>query len=298
MHLGRIHADKGSELAIIRDSEVLPIDANYIELTNGAGLSSLNHGLEDLLASGQTGKRIIQSVNAAPEPPVRYQLQEVKLLAPFMRPSKIIAIGLNYWDHCREQNVRPPDRPIVFTKFSSAIIGPEGIVCWNPTLTQKVDFEAELAVVIGEKARHVAASEALNYVAGYTCANDVSARDLQFSDKQWVRGKSLDTFAPLGPWMVTADEIPDPNRLAIRSTVNGVVMQDSNTSEMIFDVPTLIAFLSRSFTLLPGDVILTGTPNGVGVFREPPLFLHGGDEITIEIEGIGKLHNRCHEVTR
>ncbi|MBN1933803.1 MAG: fumarylacetoacetate hydrolase family protein, partial [Anaerolineae bacterium] len=155
--------------------------------------------------------------------------------------------------------------------------------------------EAELAVVIGKPARRVSRREALDCVAGYTCCNDVSARDLQFGDGQWVRGKSLDTFCPLGPWLVTADEIPDPQKLAIKSTLNGQTMQNSNTLEMIFDVATLIEFASQAFTLLPGDVIATGTPDGVGVFRKPPLFMKHGDTITIEIEKIGQLTNTCVE---
>jgi 2-keto-4-pentenoate hydratase/2-oxohepta-3-ene-1,7-dioic acid hydratase in catechol pathway len=156
-----------------------------------------------------------------------------------------------------------------------------------------VDYEAELGVVIGTTARRVSAEGAYAYVAGYTCLNDVSARDLQFGDKQWVRGKSLDTFCPMGPWLVTRDELPDPHTLAIRCSVNGELLQDSNTSELIFGVPELVSFLSHAFTLLPGDVIATGTPSGVGVFRKPPRFLKDGDAVVVEIEGIGRLENSC-----
>jgi 2-keto-4-pentenoate hydratase/2-oxohepta-3-ene-1,7-dioic acid hydratase in catechol pathway len=158
-----------------------------------------------------------------------------------------------------------------------------------------VDYEAELAVVIGRRARQVSADQALDYVAGYMNCNDVSARDLQFGDGQWVRGKSLDTFCPLGPWLVTRDEVPDPHSLSMRCTVNGAVLQDSTTAEMIFRVPELIEFASRAFTLLPGDVIATGTPDGVGVFRSPQVFLKDGDVVTVGIEGLGELTNHCVE---
>jgi len=224
-------------------------------------------------------------------------LGDVTLLAPVPNPSKVIAVGQNYMDHCREQGVEPPTLPIIFTKFSTSIIGPSAEIRWDPELTSSVDYEVELAVVIGRVARRVSAADALDYVAGYTVCNDVSARDLQFGDKQWVRGKSLDTFCPLGPWIVTQDEIADPQNLHVRTTLNGEVMQDSNTREMIFGVQYLVEFASRAFTLLPGDVIITGTPPGVGVFRSPSVFLKDGDEISVEVEGIGKLTNRCVEET-
>lgn len=220
-------------------------------------------------------------------------LADVQLLNPVAQPGKVIAIGQNYWDHCREQNKPAPELPIIFTKFTTALNDPGGTIRWSEELTQKVDFEAELAVVIGKTARHVAEADALDYVFGYTAANDVSARDLQFGDGQWIRGKSLDTFCPMGPFLVTADEIPDPQALAIRATLNGQVMQDSHTGEMIFNVAHLIAFASRAFTLEPGDVILTGTPDGVGVFRDPPALMKDGDTIVVEIEGIGQLENHC-----
>jgi 2-keto-4-pentenoate hydratase/2-oxohepta-3-ene-1,7-dioic acid hydratase in catechol pathway len=183
----------------------------------------------------------------------------------------------------------------MFAKFPTSVIGPGAEIRWDPALTAKVDFEVELAVIMGQTTRRVRASEALDYVAGYTVGNDVSARDLQFSDGQWVRGKSLDTFCPLGPWLVTRDEVPDPHNLALRCLVNGIAYQDSSTAEMIFRVPELIEFASRAFTLLPGDVILTGTPHGVGAFRDPPVLLKDGDVVTVEIDGVGKLTNPCVE---
>ena len=224
-------------------------------------------------------------------------LNQLHLLAPLPRPGKIIGIGLNYMDHCREQNVKIPERPLVFAKFGNAVTGPYESIEWDSALTSQVDYEGELGVVIGKTARWVAEETALDYVFGYTVADDVSARDLQFSDRQWVRSKSLDTFCPFGPSIVTAGEIPNPQRLALRTNVNGKVLQDSNTSEMIFGVRALVAFLSRSFTLEPGDLILTGTPNGVGVFRNPKIFLQDGDLVEVEIEGIGKIANPVSVLT-
>jgi 2-keto-4-pentenoate hydratase/2-oxohepta-3-ene-1,7-dioic acid hydratase in catechol pathway len=222
-----------------------------------------------------------------------HRLESLKLMAPVAKPSKIVAIGLNYRDHAREQGSPIPESPIIFAKFPTSVVGPGDAIVWDPDLTKQVDYEAELAVIIGKKARDVSEEDALSFVGGYTCGNDVSARDLQFGDHQWVRGKSLDTFCPLGPWLITPDEIPDPQALSIRALLNGEVMQDSRTSEMIFGVRELIAFASRAFTLLPGDVIMTGTPHGVGVFRKPPVFLKDGDKIAIEIEKIGHLENVC-----
>jgi 2-keto-4-pentenoate hydratase/2-oxohepta-3-ene-1,7-dioic acid hydratase in catechol pathway len=220
-------------------------------------------------------------------------LEQVTLSAPVNRPGKIIAIGLNYADHAAEGNIEKPKEPLIFAKFSNSIIGPDAEITWSAEITEKVDFEAELAVVIGEEATKCDPDTALKKVFGYTCGNDVSARDLQFGDKQWVRGKSLDSFCPIGPWIVSADEIKEPQALAISSRLNGQIMQESNTANMIFPVAELVSYLSRHFTLEPGDLIMTGTPSGVGVFREPPIFMHDGDLIEIEIEGIGLLQNRC-----
>ncbi len=221
-----------------------------------------------------------------------YPLSEVRLRAPLSRPGKIVAIGQNYMDHCRECNAPIPVRPIVFAKFPSSVIGPEDEIRWRTDLTTQVDWEVELGVVIGAAARRVPEERALDYVLGYTVMNDVSARDLQGGDGQWVRGKSLDTFCPVGPAIVTADEIADPQNLGLRSFVNGRTMQDSNTREMIFGVRYLIAFLSAAFTLCPGDLIATGTPHGVGVGRKPPVFLQDGDLVEVEVDGIGRMRNR------
>jgi 2-keto-4-pentenoate hydratase/2-oxohepta-3-ene-1,7-dioic acid hydratase in catechol pathway len=211
-------------------------------------------------------------------------------LAPVPRPGKLICIGLNYRDHAAESNMAIPERPVVFSKFSTAVIAP-GEPVITPESSQQVDYEAELAVVIGRRAKNVSVSSALDYVLGYTAFNDVSARDFQFADGQWQRGKSCDTFAPMGPTIVTADEIPDPHKLSIKLRLNGNTMQDSNTDQLIFGVPELITFLSETITLEPGDVIATGTPPGVGFARKPPVFLKHGDEMEVEIEKIGILNN-------
>jgi len=209
---------------------------------------------------------------------------------PIDRPQKIICIGLNYRDHAEEQGVALPERPLLFAKWPNTLIGP-GQPIVIPPITHQVDYEAELGVVIGRRLRAVSAENALEAVAGYVCLNDVSARDLQFADKQWVRGKSLDTFCPVGPRLVPASEVPDPQALSIRAILNGQVMQDSSTANMVFGVAELIAFISQAITLEPGDLIATGTPAGVGVFRDPPVLLKPGDEVTIEIERLGALTN-------
>ena len=218
-------------------------------------------------------------------------LSEIRYAPLIEHPGKIVCIGLNYADHCREQNFEIPTSLILFAKFPTAITGPGSPITWPADVSQQVDYEAELAVVIGRTARNVSEDKALDYVAGYTIANDVSARDVQFADEQWVRGKSFDTFCPIGPYLVTRDEIPDPHKLNIRCWVNGELRQDSNTDQMIFKVPEAIAFISKTCTLLPGDVICTGTPDGVGNFRKPPVFLKAGDLVEIEIEGLGRLSN-------
>jgi 2-keto-4-pentenoate hydratase/2-oxohepta-3-ene-1,7-dioic acid hydratase in catechol pathway len=216
----------------------------------------------------------------------------VRLLAP-IDPPNVLAVGLNYGRHAEETKIGRSESPVLFIKANTAVIGPDDNILLPSAGPDRVDYEAELAVVIGRRAKNVSREEALEYILGYTCANDVSARDWQMEKQkqQWARGKSFDTFCPLGPCLVTRDEIPDPNALQIRAILNGRIMQDSNTSDMIFDVPSLVSDLSRSFTLLPGTVILTGTPEGVGYTRTPPIFLKEGDTITVEIDRIGRLTN-------
>jgi 2-keto-4-pentenoate hydratase/2-oxohepta-3-ene-1,7-dioic acid hydratase in catechol pathway len=209
---------------------------------------------------------------------------------PIDRPGKIVCVGLNYRDHAEEQGIDLPAEPLLFAKWPNALIGPgEPIVI--PPLVAQCDYEAELAVVIGERVSRVSKENALEAVRGYVCANDVSARDLQFKDGQWTRGKSADTFCPVGPGLVPAAEVPDPHNLRIRAIVSGEVLQDSTTANLIFGVDEIISHTSQTMTLEPGDLILTGTPAGVGFFREPRRLLEPGDEVTIEIEGLGELTN-------
>jgi 5-carboxymethyl-2-hydroxymuconate isomerase len=220
------------------------------------------------------------------------QLDPDALVAPLLRPSKIVCIGLNYHDHAAEQGVYLPEVPLVFAKFPSTLNAPHGVVSWPPDVTANVDWEVELGVIVGRRIHDVSAPDALAAVFGYTAANDISARDIQFADGQWVRGKSLDGFLPLGPVVVTADEFGDPRDHRLRAWVNGELVQDSNTSQLIFGVGEVLSYLSKSFTLMPGDLILTGTPAGVGAFREPPMWLQPGDVVEVEIDGIGRLVNR------
>lgn len=234
--------------------------------------------LEALLRADLTGVELVP-------------LDGLMLGPPLRNPGKVVAIGLNYADHAAEGKVAVPSEPLVFAKFPSAIIGPGDPIRWDRSLTDAVDYEAELAVVIGQTARRIDPATALDHVFGYMCLNDVSARDLQFGDGQWVRGKSLDTFCPIGPWLVTADEIPDPQALRISCSVSGQMLQEASTADMFFGVAELIARLSAAFTLEPGDIIATGTPPGVGWFRDPPKLLRDGDEVVVSIERIGELRN-------
>ncbi len=211
-------------------------------------------------------------------------------LQPPAHPRSLICVGLNYLDHARESGTEPPKQPLLFAKTGNALAAHGQPVRLPPDSTQ-VDYEAELAVIIGKECRQIHAAQAGEAVAGFCCANDVSARDFQFGDNQWYRGKSADGFGPLGPVMVTPAEVGDPHRLRIRLRLNGRTLQDSNTSNLIFSVPELITYISRSITLLPGDVILTGTPPGVGFARKPPIYLQPGDEMEVEIEKLGILYN-------
>jgi 2-keto-4-pentenoate hydratase/2-oxohepta-3-ene-1,7-dioic acid hydratase in catechol pathway len=206
------------------------------------------------------------------------------------RPGKIICVGLNYRDHAEETGAELPKAPLLFAKWGNTLIG-HGDPIVLPPESKEVDYEAELGVVIGTGGRHIAEAQALDHVRGYICVNDVSARDLQFADGQWTRGKSPDTFCPVGPRLVPREEIADPQALAIRCILNGETMQDSSTANMIFSVAEIISYVSRTITLEPGDLIATGTPAGVGVFRDPKVLLKDGDEVTVEVEGLGALTN-------
>ncbi len=298
-----IHQDTARLGAIINS----PVGELVVDLAQAyaACLSCINPDAppdefpEDMLALLQSDGDI-WSVTAAvvewagsleAEEPFLFPLADVRLGPPLNNPSKIVCIGLNYHDHAREQGAEIPPRPLLFDKFSTAIIGPDDEISWPAEVSQQVDYEAELAVIIGREGRHISVDEAYDYIAGYTIVNDVSARDAQYADKQWVRGKSFDTFCPMGPYLLTADEVEEPHNLAIRCWVNGELRQDSNTFEMIFKIPELLAFISRTSTLKPGDIISTGTPDGVGVFRDPQVFLESGDVIEIEIDKLGRLRN-------
>jgi 2-keto-4-pentenoate hydratase/2-oxohepta-3-ene-1,7-dioic acid hydratase in catechol pathway len=252
------------------------------------------HRIEDVLAVSSGLESIESQVTALTETgnleKYRFDETEVMLHAPILRPQKLIGIGLNYSDHAAESNVAVPKTPLLFGMYSNAIIGPGASIVLSPA-TSQVDYEAELAIVIGSRARNVSPENAVGHVAGYTIVHDVSARDLQFGEKQWLRGKSIDTFAPMGPYLVTRRALRDADGLAIQLVLNGKVMQQSNTSNLIFKVPALISHISQTMTLEPGDVIATGTPAGVGYVRKPPVFLKAGDVVEISIEGIGVLKN-------
>lgn len=253
----------------------------------------------DFIQGGESGLLAVQEVLSQQigERLTLLDPAEVEILAPIPRPPKIVAVGLNYMDHCRETNTGPPQRPLLFAKYPTSVIGHNAQIEWKESVAREVDYEAELAVIIGKRGKGVTATEAYDYVFGYTALNDVSARDLQFGDGQWIRGKSLDTFCPLGQYIVTKDEIPNPHNLRICCRVNGETLQDSNTGEMIFDIPALIEYITRSITLEPGDVIATGTPSGVGFSRKPPIFLKHDDEVEIFIEKIGSLVNRVNVIS-
>ena len=215
---------------------------------------------------------------------------DLALLAPVPRPGKVVGIGRNYREHAAETGSAVAEYPELFAMWPNAVVGPRDDVQY-PSITESLDYEAELVVVIGRTARRVPEPRALDHVLGYTCGDDVSARDLQFGDNQWIRGKTLDTFAPTGPWIVTRDEITDPQALGIRCLVNGETRQDDTTAHMVFGVARLIAFVSEAITLDPGDLIFTGTPPGVGIGRQPPALLSVGDHVRIEIDRIGALEH-------
>nr|XP_060165703.1 fumarylacetoacetate hydrolase domain-containing protein 2A isoform X1 [Globicephala melas] len=269
-----------------------------LESGNGGGVINLSafdptlpKTMIEFLGQGEAALSVAKRALAAQLPVL--PRSEVTFLAPVTRPDKVVCVGMNYVDHCKEQNVPVPKEPIIFSKFSSSIVGPYDEVVLPPE-SQEVDWEVELAVVIGKKGKHIKAADAMAHVAGFTVAHDVTARDWQMrrNGKQWLLGKTFDTFCPLGPALVTKDSVADPHNLKICCRVNGEVVQSSSTNQMVFKTEELIAWVSQFVTLFPGDVILTGTPPGVGVFRKPPVFLKKGDEVQCEIEELGVIVNK------
>jgi len=249
-------------------------------IVSGDRVTGLGRDMLSVIASGRP---------ADSEGP-SYELSTVRLLAPIPRPPKFICVGFNYRDHAREAGLEIPSVPTIFSKFSNVVIGP-GATIVLPKISKRPDYEAEFAFVIGSGGRHIPAVSALDHVFGYTIVNDVSARDYQMATSQWLMGKTFDTFAPMGPWIVTRDEIADPHSLDLTLEIGGEILQHSNTRELVFGVPALIEFISSVVTLEPGDVVATGTPAGVGFARKPPRYLRDGDEVVIRIQGIGELRN-------
>jgi 2-keto-4-pentenoate hydratase/2-oxohepta-3-ene-1,7-dioic acid hydratase in catechol pathway len=261
-------------------------EANGIFDLSAAGFNSML----DVIEVAASSPKKIQSLVEASTPNTAYSLGTVKLLAPIPKPRKLICVGLNYRDHAAETGSEIPNVPTIFNKFATAVIAPgDNIVL--PKVSNKPDYEAEFAFVIGKGGRHIKAEDWRNHIFGYTIVNDVSARDYQRATTQWLMGKTFDTFAPMGPWIVTADSIQDPHNLDISLEINGETLQNSNTRELIFKIPDLLSFLSSVFTLEPGDIVSTGTPAGVGVARNPPRFLKPGDDVAVKIPAIGELRN-------
>jgi 2-keto-4-pentenoate hydratase/2-oxohepta-3-ene-1,7-dioic acid hydratase in catechol pathway len=258
----------------------LRTDEGILDLTDSFVVADVG----ELLARPDLVARVAEARGIVLDP------AEIRITAPIRRPGKIICVGLNYHDHCREQGLEPPAYPMLFSKFANAVADP-GAPVTRPRATEGLDLECELAIVIGRRASAIGRDRAGDAIFGYTLLNDVTMRDLQREDRQWLRAKGSDGFAPMGPGVVTADELGDPGALRLRSFVNGEAWQDSSTAEMVFDVPTIVAFASQTITLEPGDVIATGTPAGVGHYQSPPRYLAGGDVMRCEIEGIGAIEN-------
>ncbi len=262
------------------------VAANEVVDLSEAGFSSVL----DVIEAGAEGLSKAQGFLASATAASRRPLSSVKLLAPIPKPRKLLCVGLNYLDHAKESNAEIPNVPTIFNKFATAVIASgENIVL--PKVSTSPDYEGEFAFVIIKGGRHIQPDDWKQHVFGYTIVNDVSARDYQRATTQWLMGKTFDTFAPMGPWIVTADEVPDPHTLQIKTEINGEVLQNSNTRELIFKIPALIAHLSSVFTLEPGDIVSTGTPAGVGFARNPPRWLRPGDDVVISIEGLGELRN-------
>jgi 2,4-didehydro-3-deoxy-L-rhamnonate hydrolase len=286
---GALHGEMALDLNLARAMFLAArgLEAKYLATDT---LDFLRQGESAWEAAQETleffGHRVVDGIS--------FRKETVTFLAPIVNPPKVVAVGLNYGEHRREHASEQPGYPILFPKFPSSIVGPDDAITWDPALTQQVDYEGELGVVIGKRAKRVSEVEALDFVFGYCNLHDVSARDLQFDEKggkQWTRGKSLDTFCPIGPYIVSQDEIADVQNLSIRTWVNGELRQESNTGKMISNVAQLVSFISQGITLLPGDIIASGTPSGVGHYRKPPVYLKPGDLVEVEVEGLGRLSN-------
>jgi len=289
MKIVRYRSQEGPRTGVLADDSVLDLGkasegriptATWELLRNETALSDAHRLYESALEDPE-----LRGEFAAP-------LEEVDLLAPVEGPEKVICLGLNYLDHAEESGHEAPDEPVIFAKLPSSVIGPgDDIVL--PAVSEKVDYEVELAFIAGKQGKDIPAGKAMGYIAGYTVLNDVSARDYQHEKPggQWLLGKSFDTFCPIGPWIVTPDEIEDPHNLELTCSVNGEVLQSSDTSNMLFRIPQIIEYISRVFTLQPGDVVATGTPAGVGMGRTPPRYLQSGDEVACTVQHIGTLRN-------
>ncbi len=282
MRLATIATPSGPRAALQQGSRYLDLHSANPSLPTS--LKALLEGGPELLhAAGRAAENPSATV---------YQAGQVRLLAPIAEPQKVICVGLNYRDHAAESGAPIPREPVLFSKFATAVIGPEDAIVL-PAVSKEVDYEAELVVVVGKKGRNFSESEANSYIAGYMVGHDVSARDWQLKKdgKQWLAGKTFDTFAPCGPVLVTREEVPDPCALGIRLKLNGQLMQNSSTQQMIFSPAFILAYVAQVVTLMPGDIVFTGTPPGVGVARKPPVYLKGGDVVEVEIDNLGVLRN-------
>lgn len=300
------YEDKQSIGAYIDGDRVIDLHESYKQMLRTEGKTRIEEKaqayvpstMEDFLRGGEDSMEAARGVVdyvLKHEGGTVYERKQVKLLAPLHQPEKIICVGHNYREHILEMGREIPEYPVVFAKFANTIIGPEDDIPFYP-ISEQLDYEAEFVFVVGKEAKNVKEEDALDYVAGYSIANDVTYRDIQRRTLEWLQGKSVDGSAPIGPWIVTSDELQDPSGLAVTLKVNGEVRQQTNTENLVFTVPKLVAFLSNLMTLKPGDIILTGTPGGVGVAMDPPRFLTEGDVVTIDIDQVGTLENKVSTV--
>lgn len=295
MRLASLRRDGGTPLAVLTDKG-LALAGQCAERLGLGGTRVMT--MAALLDDVDTGLEIARAVEAATNDGDS-RLSDSPLIAeadasfapPVPAPEKIVCVGQNYMDHCLEQGKEPPERPLLFAKYATTLIGHGETIRIPREVSTNIDFEAELALVIGKRGKDISQADAFDHVLGYMCLNDITARDIQKGDGQWLRGKSFDTFAPCGPYLITADEVPAPQNLKIGCDIDGVVMQDSNTSNLIFTIPVLLEFMTKCFTLKPGDIISTGTPPGVGAFRDPPRWLQAGETVSVEVESLGRLSN-------